>query len=61
MQHGDRFLQCQVVKASNLAVAMMYSIAKDSITISIHMYMWHKMAKVLALLDSGATENFINK
>ena len=25
------------------------------------MYMWHKMAKVLALLDSGATENFIDK
>ena len=38
---------------------MMYSIAKDSITISIHVYMGHKMAKVLALLDSGATENFI--
>ena len=25
------------------------------------MYMWHKTAKVLALLDSGATENFIDK
>ena len=23
--------------------------------------MWHKMAKVLALLDSRATENFIDK
>ena len=34
---------------------------KNSITITIHMYMWHKVAKVSALLDSGATENFINK
>ena len=49
------------MKAFDLAVATMYSIAKDSITISIHVYMWHKMAKVLALLDSGATENFIDK
>ena len=60
-RHGGRFLQCRVVKASDMAVAIMYSIAKDSITIPIHAYMWHKTAKVLALLDSGAMENVINK
>ena len=49
------------MKASDLAVATMYSIVKVSITILIPMYMWHKTAKVLALLDSGATENFIDE
>ena len=39
----------------------MYSTQKNSITILIHAYMWHKMAKVSTLLDSGATENFIDK
>ena len=39
----------------------MYSTQKNSITISIHAYMWHKKAEVAALLDSGATENFIDK
>ena len=29
--------------------------------IQVHAYMWHQTAKVLALLDSGATENFIDK
>ena len=49
------------MKASSPTVATMYSTQKNSITILIHAYMWHKMAKVSTLLDSGATENFINK
>ena len=39
----------------------MYSSQKDSITINISVYMWHKMANTRALLDSGATHNFIDK
>ena len=39
----------------------MYSNQKDSITINISVYMWHKMANIRALLDSGATHNFIDR
>ncbi len=38
----------------------MYSIKEDSITVPIDLYMWHKKTEVEALLDCGATENFIN-
>ncbi len=38
----------------------MYSIKEDSITVPIDLCMWHKKTKVEALLDCGATENFIN-
>src|ERR1700761_2073351 len=55
------FLQCQAVKAACLTVATMYSTTKDSIPIKVHAYMWHQTAQTLALLDSGATENFIDK
>lgn len=42
-------------------IANVYSSQKDSITISISVYMWHKKADIPALLDSGATHNFIDK
>jgi hypothetical protein len=38
----------------------MYSKKTDSITIDISVYMWHKKTKTEALLDSGATHNFID-
>ena len=61
VRHGLGFLQCQAVKAASPTVANMYSTTRDSITIPVHTYMWHKKAKISALLDSGATENFIDK
>jgi hypothetical protein len=42
-------------------VATMYSKKTDSMTIPISVYMWHKKTETDALLDSGATHNFINK
>jgi hypothetical protein len=39
----------------------MYSKKKDSMTIPLSVYMWHKKTETTALLDSGATHNFINK
>ena len=39
----------------------MYSSQKDSITIQLSISMWHKKADTRALLDSGATHNFIDK
>ncbi len=38
----------------------MYSIKEDSITVPIDLCMWHKKTEVEALLDCGATENFID-
>ena len=38
----------------------MYSTKKDSMTISIQVHAWHKKTKTSALLDSGATYNFID-
>jgi hypothetical protein len=38
----------------------MYSKKTDSITIDVSVYMWHKKTKTEALLDSGATHNFID-
>jgi hypothetical protein len=32
----------------------MYSTKKDSMTISLSVYMWHKKTKTTAVLDSGA-------
>ena len=60
-RNGPGFLQCRAVKAACPTVATMYSTRTDSIMIQVHAYMWHQTAKVLALLDSGATENFIDK
>jgi hypothetical protein len=39
----------------------MYSKKKDSMTIQISVLMWHKKTETRALLDSGATHNFIDK
>jgi hypothetical protein len=39
----------------------MYSKKKDSMTIPLSVYMWHKMTETTALLDSRATHNFIDK
>jgi hypothetical protein len=39
----------------------MYSKKKDSMTIPLSVYMWHKKTETIALLDSGATHNFIDK
>ncbi len=38
----------------------MYSIKEDSITVPIDLCMWHRKTKVEALLNCGATENFID-
>jgi hypothetical protein len=38
----------------------MYSNKEDSMTISVSVKMWHKETKTEALLDSGATHNFID-
>lgn len=39
----------------------MYSTKQDSMTISIQVHAWHKMTEASALLNSGATHNFIDK
>jgi hypothetical protein len=39
----------------------MYSKKTDSMTIPISVYMWHKKTETKALLDSGATHNFIDE
>ncbi len=41
-------------------ISSMYSIKEDSITVPIDLCMWHKKTEVEALLDCGATENFID-
>ena len=41
-------------------IAHMYSNLKNSITISLTVNMWHKTTKTNALLDCGATHNFID-
>ena len=39
----------------------MYSTKEDSMTIPISVHSWHKKTDIQALLDSGATHNFIDK
>ncbi len=41
-------------------ISSMYSIKEDSITVPVDLCMWHKKTEVEALLDCGATENFID-
>ena len=38
----------------------MYSTKKDSMTIPVQVHAWHKTTETSALLDSGATHNFID-
>ena len=38
----------------------MYSTQKNSMTIPLAVSMWHKTTKTEALLDCGATHNFID-
>ena len=61
MEHGDGFLQCQALIVAGSEISMMYSTKKDSMTVPIQVYLWHKKTKVSTLLDSGATHNFIDK
>ena len=60
--HGPGFLVWQsLMVASTLAtVANMYSTQKNSMTISLTVNMWHKTTQLEALLDCGATHNFID-
>jgi hypothetical protein len=46
--------------AAPATVATMYSKKDDSMTIILVVHMWHKETKTEALLDSGATCNFID-
>jgi hypothetical protein len=46
--------------ATLVTVATMYSKKVDSMTIILVVHMWHKETKMEALLDSGATHNFID-
>ena len=48
------------VDSTPATVANMYSTQKNSITISLTVNMWHKTTKIEALLDCGATHNFID-
>jgi hypothetical protein len=62
-RHGRGFLFCRALTVANPVplVANMYSKKKDSMTIQISVLMWHKKTETKALLDSGATHNFIDK
>ncbi len=62
MRHGrGGFLKCRVLTVVDKAeISSMYSIKEDSITVPIDLYMWHKKTEVEALLDCGATENFVD-
>jgi hypothetical protein len=55
-------LLCWVLKvAAPATIATIYSKKKDSMTIPLSVYMWHKKTETTALLDSGAMHNFIDK
>ena len=41
-------------------ISTMYSMKKDSMTIQIQVHAWHQKTETAALLDSGATHNFID-
>ena len=48
------------VDSTPAKLANMYSTQENSMTISLTVNMWHKMTKTEALLDCGATHNFID-
>ncbi len=41
-------------------IQAMYSTKDSSMTISLPLYLWNKKTNTEALLDSGATDNFID-
>ncbi len=41
-------------------ISSMHSIKEDSITVPIDLCTWHKKTEVEALLNCGATKNFID-
>ena len=49
-----------MVASTPASVAHMYSTQKNSMTIPLTVNMWHKMTQTEALLDCGATHNFID-
>ena len=60
--HGNGFLVCQSLKVKRAlaTVANMYSTQKNSMTVSLTVNMWHKTTNLEALMDCGATHNFID-
>ena len=60
--YGRGFLCCWTLEVARTAtVATMYSSKPDSMTVKVCIYMWHQKTYTEALLDSGATHNFIDK
>ena len=49
-----------MVASTPASVAHMYSTQKNSMTIPLTVNMWHKTTQTEALLDCGATHNFID-
>ena len=49
-----------MVTSTPASVANMYSTQKNSMTIPLTVNMWHKTTQIEALLDCGATHNFVN-
>src|SRR6202453_2212369 len=54
-------IYCRSLATTNPAIDSMHSSKADSVTIAILVKMWHKETKTEALLDSGATNNFIDE
>ena len=61
-RRGIGFLVCWSLKVDSTPaiLANMYSTQKNSMTISLTVNMWHRTTKLEALLDCGATHNFID-
>ena len=60
LRHGRGFLQCRALTVEDPTISTMYSTKKDSMTIQVQVHAWHKKTETSALLDSGATHNFID-
>ena len=57
----DDYMKCRAMITEDSNVNSMYSNKKDSMTVDVQLYMWHRKAQVEALLDCGATDNFIDQ